>query len=194
PPGSPRPGAHPRRRGHHLGDLGRWHQRRLPRKAIAHDLSQQGLRDLWFAEADIGKLLSGPSWLSPRGKLAWFALRAVARRLRVAPPLRGDQMSRLLYRALSAMDEDPVAPAAQGDPPAAPRSLLPEGMSLELFVTATDVRGHRRYLPISNRVTDGDRHLVISDLTHRHVLRFRLDQRHGKDHFAGPANNPALAF
>jgi patatin-related protein len=163
-------------------------------KAIAHNLSQQSLRDLWFAEADIGKLLSGPSWLSPRGKLAWFALRAVARRFRVAPPLRGDQMSRLLYRALSAMDEDPVAPAAQGDRPAPPKSLLPEGMSLELFVTATDVRGHRRYLPISNRVTDGDRHLVISDLTHRHVLRFRLDQRHGKDHFAGPANNLALAF
>jgi patatin-related protein len=163
-------------------------------KAIAHDLSQQSLRDLWFVEADIGKLLSGPSWLSPRGKLTWFALRALASRFRVAPPLRGDQMSRLLYRALSAMDEDRVAPAAQGDRPAAPRSLLPEGMSLELFVTATDVRGHRRYLPISNRTTDGDRRLVISDLTHRHVLRFRLDQRHGKDHFAGPANNLALAF
>jgi patatin-related protein len=96
-------------------------------KAIAHDLSQQSLRDLWFAEADIGKLLSGPSWLSPRGKLAWFALRALASRLRVAPPLRGDQMSRLLYGALSAMDEDRVAPAAQGDRPAALRSLLPEG-------------------------------------------------------------------
>jgi patatin-related protein len=163
-------------------------------KAIAHDLSQQSLRDLWFAEADIGKLLSGPSWLSPRGKLAWFAIRALARRLRVAPPLRGDQMSRLLHRALSAMDEDGATHAAQGDRPAAPRSLLPEGMSLELFVTATDARGHRRYLPISNRVADGDRHLVISDLTHRHVLQFHLDQRHGKDHFAGPANNLALAF
>jgi patatin-related protein len=163
-------------------------------KAIAHGLSQQSLRDLWFAEADIGKLLSGPSWLSSRGKLAWFALRALASRLRVAPPLRGDQMSRLLHRALSAMDEDRVAPAAQGDRPAALRSLLPEGMSLELFVTATDIRGHRRYLPISNRIAGSDQHLVVSDLTHRHVFAFRLDQRHGQDHFAGPANNLALAF
>jgi patatin-related protein len=163
-------------------------------KAIAHDLSQQSLRDLWFAEADIGRLLSGPSWLSPQGKLAWFAVRALARRLRVAPPLRGDRMSRLLHRALSAMDEERVAPAAQSDRPAASKSLLPEATSLELFVTATDVRGHRRYLPISNRVAVGDRQLVISDLTHRHVFPFRLDRRHGQDHFAGPANNLALAF
>ncbi len=163
-------------------------------KAIAHDLPQQSLRDLWFAEADIGKLLTGPSWLSPRGKLAWFALRALASRLRVAPPLRGDQMSRLLYRALSAMDEDRAAPAPQGERPAAPRSLLPGAMSLELFVTATDVRGHRRYLPIGNRVADGDRQLVISDLTYRHVVQFHLDQRRGEDHFAGPASNLALAF
>ena len=36
-------------------------------KAIAHDLSQQSLRDLWFDEADIGKLLAGPRWLNPFG-------------------------------------------------------------------------------------------------------------------------------
>jgi patatin-related protein len=87
-------------------------------KAIAHNLSQQSLRDLWFAEADIGKLLSGPSFLPAKGKLAWFAIRALAHRLRVAPPLRGDQMCRLLYGALSAMDERPpstaAGPGAQG--------------------------------------------------------------------------------
>ena len=88
-------------------------------KAIAHDLSQQSLRDLWFAEADIGKLLAGPSFLPPKAKLAWFAVRALARGLRVAPPLRGDQMCRLLYGALSAMDERrPGTPGATG-------SLLP---------------------------------------------------------------------
>jgi len=36
-------------------------------KAIAHDLSQQSLRDLWFDEADIGKLLAGPRLLNPLG-------------------------------------------------------------------------------------------------------------------------------
>ena len=163
-------------------------------KAIAHNLSQDSLRDLWFTEADIGRLLAGPSFLPPRGKLAWFAVRALASRLRVRPPLRGDQMCRLLYRALSAMDNTRAAPAARGDQPGVRTSLLPEAMSLELFVTATDVRGHRRYLPVSNRVADGDQQLVVSDLTHRHVLQFRLDQRQGKDHFAGPANNLALAF
>ena len=79
-------------------------------KAIAHDLSQQSLRDLWFNEADIGKLLAGPRWLNPlgaKGKLAWFALRALLARGRVAPPLRGDQMCRLLYGALSAMTPVP---------------------------------------------------------------------------------------
>jgi patatin-related protein len=157
-------------------------------KAIAHDLSQQSLRDLWFAEADIGKLLAGPSFLPPKAKLAWFAVRALARGLRVAPPLRGDQMCRLLYGALSAMDERrPGTPGATG-------SLLPPAMSLELFVTATDVRGHRRYIPITNRVAGGEDHRVVSDLTHRHVMRFSLDPRRGTDHFSGAANNIALAF
>ena len=48
-------------------------------KAIAHDLSQKSLRDLWFEEADIGKLLTGPRLLDPlgvKGKLAWFVVRA----------------------------------------------------------------------------------------------------------------------
>src|SRR5919112_407183 len=36
-------------------------------KAIAHDLSQQSLRNLWFEEADITKLLTGPRLLNPLG-------------------------------------------------------------------------------------------------------------------------------
>src|SRR5829696_4832293 len=42
-------------------------------KALAHDLSQQSLRDLWFKEADVRKLLAGPRLLNPlgfKGKLA----------------------------------------------------------------------------------------------------------------------------
>src|SRR5215218_2576817 len=61
-------------------------------KAIAHNLSQQSLRDLWFDEADIGKLLRGPSLLKPfgvKGKLVWFALQALLARGRVTPPLHG---------------------------------------------------------------------------------------------------------
>jgi patatin-related protein len=168
-------------------------------KAIAHNLSQESLRDLWFAEADLGKLLSGPSFLPAKGKLAWFGIRALAHGLRVAPPLRGDQMCRLLYAALSAMDEPPPgtppgAGAMPEDPAGAPTSLLPQALSLELFVTATDVQGRRRYIPIADRVAGGEDHRIVSDLTHRHVMRFSLDPRQGTDDFAGRANNVALGF
>jgi patatin-related protein len=164
-------------------------------KAIAHDLSQQSLRDLWFNEADIGKLLAGPWWLNPlgaKGKLAWFALRALLARGRVVPPLRGDQMCRLLYGALSAMTPASTLPAAASDG-SDRTSLLPRTGALELFVTMTDARGHRRYLPVGNRLVGGEP-LVVSDLTHRHVARFALDRRRGEDHFAGGANDAALAF
>jgi patatin-related protein len=161
-------------------------------KALAHDLSQQSLRDLWFKEADVSKLLAGPRLLDPvgvKGKLAWFVLRALLARGRVSPPLRGDRMCQLLYGALSAMAPDAtqasVAPDREG--------LLPLDSSLELFVTMTDARGHRRYLPIGNRQLGGPP-LVVSDLTHRHVVRFAVDRRRGEDHFAGGVSDAALAF
>src|SRR4030095_11256983 len=68
-------------------------------KAIAHDLSQKSLRDLWFEEADIGRLLTGPRLLDPvgvKGKLAWFVVRALLARGRVSTPARGDRMCQLL--------------------------------------------------------------------------------------------------
>jgi patatin-related protein len=164
-------------------------------KAIAHDLSQQSLRALWIDEADVGKLLAGPRWLNPlgvKGKLAWFVIRALLARGRVAPPLRGDRMCQLLYQALSAMA--PAATPSAATPEGSDREgLLPPSGSLELFVTMTDERGHRRYIPIGNRLVGGEP-LVVSDLTHRHVVRFALDPRRGEDHFDGGANDAALAF
>ena len=164
-------------------------------KALAHDLSQQSLRDLWFEEADITKLLAGPRLLNPlgaKGKLAWFVVRALLARGRVSPPLRGDRMCHLLYRALSAMAPDSTQ-AAVASSRSDREGLLPPTSSLELFVTMTDARGHRRYLPIGNRRLGGEP-LVVSDLTHRHVVRFAVDRRRGEDHFAGGANDAALAF
>ena len=164
-------------------------------KAIAHDLSQQSLRDLWFEEADITKLVAGPRLLNPlgvKGKLAWFVVRALLARGRVSPPLRGDRMCQLLYRALSAMAPDSTQ-AAVAPSRSDREGLLPPTSSLELFVTMTDARGHRRYLPIGNRRLGGEP-LVVSDLTHRHVVRFAVDLRRGEDHFAGGANDAALAF
>jgi patatin-related protein len=146
-------------------------------KAVAHDLSQRSLRDLWFDEADIGKLLAGPRLLNPlgvKGKLAWFVVRALLARGRVSPPLRGDRMCRLLYNALSAMAPASTPPADVPETPD-PEGLLPRTGSLELFVTMTDARGYRRYIPIGNRLVGGEP-LVVSDLTHRHVVRFDVDQ------------------
>src|SRR5215207_5216126 len=167
-------------------------------KAIAHDLSQKGLRDLWFEEADIGKLLTGPRLLDPlgvKGKLAWFVVRALLARGRVTPPLRGDRMCQLLYQALSAMAPPAISPTSAAIASERPdrEGLLPPTSSLELFVTMTDARGHRRYLPIGNRRLGGEP-LVVSDLTHRHVVRFAFDRMRGEDHFAGGANDAALAF
>ena len=167
-------------------------------KAIAHDLSQQSLRDLWFEEADIAKLLSGPRLLDPlgvKGKLAWFVVRALLARGRVTPPLRGDRMCQLLYQALSAMAPPAISTTSAAIASERPdrEGLLPPTSSLELFVTMTDARGHRRYLPIGNRRLGGEP-LVVSDLTHRHVVRFALDPSRGDDAFAGGANDAALAF
>ena len=165
-------------------------------KALAHDLSQQSLRDLWFKEADVSKLLAGPRLLDPlgfKGKLAWFVLRALLARGRITPPLRGDRMCQLLYGALSAMPPDSTWAAVAPERPDRREGLLPPTSSLELFVTMTDARGHRRYLPIGNRRLGGEP-LVVSDLTHRHVVRFALDPSRGEDHFAGGADDAALAF
>ena len=101
-------------------------------------------------------------------------------------------MCRLLYGALSAMTPGSTSPAAASDG-SDRESLLPRTGALELFVTMTDARGHRRYIPIGNRLVGGEP-LVVSDLTHRHVARFALDRRRGKDHFAGGANDAALGF
>jgi patatin-related protein len=164
-------------------------------KALAHDLSQQSLRDLWFKEADVSELLAGPRLLDPlgvKGKLAWFVLRALLARGRITPPLRGDRMCQLLYGALSSMPPDSTWAAVAPERPDR-EGLLPPTSSLELFVTMTDARGHRRYLPIANRRLGGEP-LVVSDLTHRHVVRFALDPSRGEDHFAGGANDAALAF
>jgi patatin-related protein len=167
-------------------------------KAVAHDLSQQSLRDLWFEEADVSKLLAGPRLLDPlgvKGKLAWFVVRALLTGGRVTPPLRGDRMCQLLYQALSAMAPPAISATSAAIAPERPdrEGLLPPTSTLELFVTMTDARGHRRYLPIGNRRMGGEP-LVVSDLTHRHVVRFTLDPSRGEDHFAGGANDAALAF
>lgn len=147
-------------------------------KALTCNRSQDALRDLWFDEGDIKKLVRGPSWLPAPLRFAGFVTRSLANPLKVQPPLRGDQMCRLLHGAFSAMDGgDAVVPRIS--------SLVPPGHTLELFVPVTDFHGYDRDIPL-----DDPRH--IRDRTHRHVVAFRHDPEHGS-HF-GPGFNHGLAF
>ena len=147
-------------------------------KALAHDLDQVPLRDLWLEKGDINELVVTHQVPSLPLKLAaWL----VAGRLlpRVTPmqpqtPLDGDRMLGWLLEALGAMD---TTGSSQS-------SLMPDGHRLELFVTATDFHGY----PRSIRIFDPEQ---IVDRDHRHVLEFTYQD--GDSQF-GPGYNPGLAF
>ncbi len=142
-------------------------------KAVAHNRSQDALRDLWFTRGDIDELLNAPRRLPKPLRLAWVALRALRH-----SPLRGDGMSRWLYDALEDMD--------RGDrEPETVTSLMPEGHRLELFVTLTDFYGYDREVPISDPS-------LVHDRRHRDVLPFRRDEP-DRDDFTRRGNG-ALAF
>jgi patatin-related protein len=144
-------------------------------KAIAGNASQDALRNLWFDHGDIGELLRFPRRLPTRLRFVLFGLQAMTHPLGVRPPLRGDEMCRLLYDALAEMDG--TSSGVEGT------TLVPRDESVELMVTLTDLKGHRRYIPISDR--------VVHDRTHRHVMRFCFDHR--VDQF-GEGHNGPLAF
>jgi patatin-related protein len=141
-------------------------------KALAHNRSQEGLRDVWFERGDIAQLLRGPQRIPWRVRVAGLLLQA-----RKTSPLNGDAMSRWLYEALEGMD-------AEAPRPSDLRSLMPEAHELELFVTMTDFTGYDRELVINDPP-------VVHDRAHRHVLRFRHGD--GADDFQRE-DNGWLAF
>ena len=142
-------------------------------KAIAHNLSQDALRDLWFDRGDMSQLVLLPTWLPV--KLRFFLL--LPRSLRKSP-LRGDSMARWLFEALEGMD-------AGGSEPDSIETLVPEDGRLDLYVTITDFYGYDRQVPI-------DDPRIVHDSRHRHALAFTY-VRGSRDQFK-PANNGSLAF
>jgi patatin-related protein len=142
-------------------------------KALAHNRSQDALRDLWFERGDIDQLLNAPRWMPRPLRFAWVALRLLR-----DSPLRGDGMSQWLYDALAGMDEGGSAPATVA-------TLMPEDHLLELFVTVTDFYGYDRQVPIYQP------HFV-HDSRHRHVLSFGYEAG-GRDDLSGQSNGE-LAF
>jgi patatin-related protein len=125
--------------------------------ALARNASQDALRNLWMDEGDISRLWQ--RGLSERihwkvRALGW-AFRSILRPRTAKPPLRGDRMGCVLYDTLAGMTQEGTD------------TLVPDGLSLELFVTMTDLRGYRRFIRIKDR--------LIGDRTHRVVMRFRYD-------------------
>src|SRR5437868_6087908 len=127
-------------------------------KALAGNLSQDSLRELWFEKGDMNELVIGPRKLlgvplSWKRKLPMLLLKAVRR-----SPLRGDDMSRWLYGALEQMDKGGAGGAAGA-------SLMPQGSPRDLFVTITDFYGYQRLIPLA-------RPKFVPDARHRHALKF----------------------
>lgn len=153
-------------------------------KALARDLNQDALRDLWFEHGDLGKIIRKPEGIreglaarlvellplgddddvpseDAREKLLVAALRVYAE-----PLLEGDEMTLRIYEALDGMEPDEDAPASELE------SLMPPRHLLELAVTVTDHYGYARHLPIADPP-------VVAEGQHRHLLefRYRSDQR-----------------
>jgi patatin-related protein len=143
-------------------------------KALARNRSQDSLRDVWFDRGDMTQLTIGPQKIlgipiSWKAKVPFLVRRALKR-----SPLRGDDMSRWLYGALTEMDTAPT----NGAP-----SLLPPGHPLDLYVTITDFYGYQRLIPLS-------RPRFATDARHRHAVEFHYESD-GADDFG---DNAGLAF
>jgi patatin-related protein len=139
-------------------------------KALARNLSQDGLRDLWFTRGDMDELTIGPR-ISWKLKIPLLLFRGLRR-----SPLRGGAMAKWLHDALTAMDDGGPEPASLG-------SLMPRDHLLELFVTITDFYGYDRQVPIARPV-------LVHDSRNRHALRFRY-LAGGPDDYG---DNGGLAF
>ena len=88
------------------------------------------------------------------------------------PPLAGNRMLKWLGGAFSEMDGH-----GQG-------TLMPPGLTLNLFVTTTDINGYNRQIPIADPV-------AINTVVNKHVFEF-----HDRDGVGNldSEHNPALAF
>jgi patatin-related protein len=146
-------------------------------RALAHDLSIEGLRDTWLRQADVAELLAPERKAQRWSKLfmkpllwgyGWFGMRELRANTEMReklslflrsrwfrPPFSG---RRLLANLIDGIGTMP--------PMAGPTSsLLPLGQRLELFVTVTDFFGYLHNI----RIHDPP---VVREREHRHVLRF----------------------
>jgi patatin-related protein len=165
-------------------------------KALAHDLNQDALRDLWFEHGDLEKIIRQPRGIPQRlarrviqlfvradedsvpSESAREKLLVAALQLNAEPLLEGDEMTRRFHEGLTGMK-------SEGNGTSALESLMPPRHLLELAVTVTDHYGYARQLPI----TDPS---VVAEGQHRHLLEFRYRSDQGSDF--GSEENGALTL
>ncbi|NVK34382.1 MAG: patatin-like protein [Rhodobacteraceae bacterium] len=170
-------------------------------RAIAHDLPLDDHRDLWLENADVTKLTApsggvrrllksslGP--LLERLLLRQLGQKSVSTETRsklrlfmqaawFKPPFSGARYIGWMLDACKAMDRHYV----EG------RSLIPEGQTLDLFVTLTDYAGHKRRIQIFDPA-------LVEEKDHRRVLKFSAKRRAraGLESELGPDCVPELVF
>jgi patatin-related protein len=151
-------------------------------KALAHDLTQDGVGPFWFRVADL-------NWLTGSRTRTGAYLKSAWRLFRNRPLFDSRPMLTSFLGLLDAMDRQP----AQGQA----GSLVPPGHGLDLFITTTDVQGSRRTLELPDRVCAGI--TQVEERTHPQMFHFTFSRPDGAvasaagDPF-GPAGNPLLAF
>ena len=143
-------------------------------KALVNNRNMDGLKKLWMEEGDINRLLNDrkSGWLPPGSDPASL--------------LNSQRMYDKLLTALHTMDfpDDPDGRKT------GPEDLFSVGRDqplveeLDLYVTATDLRGLPIYMKLDNA--------VANELRHKNVFRFRYRGTDLGDF--GPEFNPLLAF
>jgi patatin-related protein len=130
-------------------------------RALAHDLSIDHLRAMWFEEADVLRLLAPKQRARPWSKWLLYPFLWILFRLRILglvtdreirrklstffrsrwfePPFDGDRFLALLFDGMRAMQRSSVKTS----------SLLPPGHALDLSVTVTDMFGYPRRLEVN---------------------------------------------
>jgi patatin-related protein len=113
-------------------------------KALAHDLSQDGLTELWMEKASLRRLTYN-----------YFGFFKI---FTGGAPINGKALAGWLYEALDGMDRQALGRTNHP-------SLLPRGDRLDLFVTTTDLYGYPQQVVINDPPLAAEKHFP-------HVLHF----------------------
>lgn len=167
-------------------------------RALAHDLNIDPLRDFWLKHSDVCELMPDHVKAGPWRKwyfrpFVWWFLwryrkdfggnkelrRNVSMFLRsrwFKPPFDGYNLTKVLFDGFSAM----------GDPAGFGASLVPAGLSLDLFVTMTDFYGYVTDTPIHDPPIVRDReHRQTLKFTYRHWPKTHEQSDFNRDNLAG---------